>query len=118
LEFAFDAFIAEFLVVGDFAMAALEDLAEVGVGAGFLGSEQASDAEEGDLAEKRVDFLGGGEGAGGFGEFGDGLLVRVGFVGEAEVRAGGADGLGALASGRGAVLTAGECGFWFGLWIE
>jgi len=108
------AVLAEFLVEGDFALAALEDLAHVGVGAGFLGSEASLDAEEGDAGEEAMDLLGIGEGAGGFGEFGDEEVFGLGLVGEAEFGTGGADGLGALASGGRAVLTAGEGGSWCG----
>ena len=82
--FAFGAFFAEFVVKGDFALAALEDLAHVGVGAGFLGSEASLDAEKGDAGEEAMDFLGIGEGTGGFGEFGDEEIFGLGLVGEAE----------------------------------
>jgi len=109
------AFFAELLVKGDFALGAEEVLAEVGVGVGFFGGDEAADAEEGDGFEEAVNFLGGGEGAGGFGEFGGGYFLGRGFVGAAEAGIGGADGLGALASCGGAMLAAGKGWFWFGL---
>jgi hypothetical protein len=51
----------------DFAEGAEKILAEVGVDAGFLGSDAATDAVEEDGFEEAVDFVGGGEVAGGFG---------------------------------------------------
>jgi hypothetical protein len=118
LGFAFRAFLANFLVEGDFALAALEDLAKIGVGAGFLGSEAPLDAEEGDLGEEIVDLLGSGERAGGFGEFGDEELFGLGLVGEAELGTGGTDGLGAAASGGGEMLAAGKGEVGFLLWFR
>jgi len=66
------AFGLEFVEVIDFAEGAEEILAEIGVDAGFLGSDAAADAVEEDGLEEGVDFIGGGEGAGGLGEFGGG----------------------------------------------
>jgi len=61
------AFGLEFAEVIDFAEGAEQILAEVGVDAGFLGSDAAADAVEEDGLEEGVDFIGGGEGAGSFG---------------------------------------------------
>jgi len=62
-----------------------------------------------------VDLIGRGERAGGLGEFGGGELLRRGLVGSAEAGIGSANGLGALASGGGAMLAAGKGEFGFGL---
>ena len=51
----------------DFAEGAEKILAEVGVDAGFLGSDAAADAVEEYGLEEAVDFIGRREGAGGFG---------------------------------------------------
>ena len=56
----------------DFAEGAEEILAEVGVDAGFFGSDAAADAIEEDSLEEAVDFIGGRKCAGGFGKFGGG----------------------------------------------
>jgi hypothetical protein len=68
----------EFAVKGDFAEAAVEVLAEVGVDTRFLGGDAALDSEESDLGKEIVDFLGSGESAGGFSEFGGGEVVSSG----------------------------------------
>jgi len=62
--FAFGLELAEVI---DFAEGAEQILAEVGVDAGFLGSDAAADAVEEDGLEEGVDLIGGGEGSGGFG---------------------------------------------------
>ena len=98
----------------NFAEGAEEILAEVGVDAGFLGSDAAADAVEEDGFEEGVDLIGRGESTCGFGEFGGGLLFGRGFMGAAEAGIGGTDGLGALASGGGAMFAAGEGEFGFG----
>jgi hypothetical protein len=92
------AFGLELLEVVDFAEAAEELLAEIGVDAGFLGGDAATDAVESDGGEEAVDVFAGGEGAGGLGELGARQLLGRGFVRAAEAGIGGADGLGALAS--------------------
>jgi hypothetical protein len=61
------AFGLELLEVVDFAEGAEEVLAEIGVDAGFLGSDASADAIEENGFEEAMDFIGGGEGAGGFG---------------------------------------------------
>jgi hypothetical protein len=64
---AFFAFGLEFVEVVDFAKGAEESLAEIGVGAGFLGGDAAADAVQEDGLEEAMNFVGRGEGAGGFG---------------------------------------------------
>ena len=61
------AFGLEFVEVVDFAKGTEKILAEVRVDAGFLGSDAAADAVEENGFEEAVDFVGRGEGAGGFG---------------------------------------------------
>lgn len=51
----------------DFAEGAKKILAEIGVDTGFLGSDAAADAVQEDGLEEAVDFIRGGECAGGFG---------------------------------------------------
>lgn len=86
-------FLAELLVIGDFALGAEEILGEIGVDAGLLGGDLAADAEKGDGDEEAVDVLWGGESAGGLGEFGGGELlvgragISLGLVRPAEGRA-------------------------------
>ena len=60
------AFGLELVEMIDFAEGAEEILAEIGVDAGFLGSDAAADAVEEDGLEKAVNLVGRGEGAGGF----------------------------------------------------
>jgi len=107
-------------MIGDVALPLLENLAEEGVVAGFLGSDAPLDAEESDLGEEAMDFLGSGKSAGGFGELGDEEILGLGLVGEAELGTGAADGLGALASCARAVLTTreGEIGLQLGFRFE
>jgi hypothetical protein len=107
------AFGLEFVEVVDFAEGTEKILTEVGVNAGFLGSDAAADAVEENGFEEGVDLIGGGEGAGSFGEFGGSELFGCGFVGAAEAGIVGASGLGALASGGGAMLAAGKSEFGF-----
>ena len=105
----------EFLEVVDFAEATEELLAEIGVDAGFLGSDAVADAIESDGFEEAVDVFSGGESAGGLREFCRGELGGRGLVRAAEAGIGSANGLGALASGGGAMLAAGKSEFGFGL---
>jgi hypothetical protein len=97
----------ELAVVGDFAVRTKNHLAEIAEDGGFArGDAVLGDGEE-DFAQDAVDVFGRIEIAGGCGEFGGeglvggGLGSGLGDVDEAVVRIGGADGLGATASGRG-----------------
>ena len=75
---------------GDFALAALEDLAEISVRKGLPGGEAPLDAEKGYAGEEAVDFFGSGKRTGGFGEvsgeFGGGVFF--GAVAAAEMGVG------------------------------
>jgi hypothetical protein len=84
--FACGEFGLEFFVVGDFAAAAEEGEDLIGVGVGDFCGEAALDEEKGYFGLEAVDFGGGGEGAGRFGEFGGGERGGVGLVGAAEGR--------------------------------
>ena len=106
--------VCEFLVVGDFAMGAEEGVAHGVEEAGF--AEWDAIFEDGDekFGEDAADVVGGIESGGGLGEFcleglvGGGIVVGLGRVDETESGVGGADGLGAAASGRGEMGAAGK----------
>jgi hypothetical protein len=96
----------ELAVVGDFAVGTKNHLAEIAEDRGFARSDAVLGHGEEDFAEHAVDVFGGVEIPRGCGEFGGEGLVggrlgsELGDVDEAVVRIGGADGLGAAASGR------------------
>jgi hypothetical protein len=103
----------ELAVVGDFAVGTKNHLAEIAEDRGFARSDAVLGDGEENFAEDAVDVFGGVEIPRGCGEFGSEGLVggrlgsELGDVDEAVVRIGGADGLGAAASGGGEVGATG-----------
>lgn len=95
---------------GDFALAALEDHAEVGIDARFLGSEASLDAKQGDASEEAMDFFGSGERTGSFGEvvdeIGGGIVLWTVAMAEGGIAAG--NGEAAAAAGGEDVGAAGR----------
>ena len=106
--------VLEFLVVGDFAMGAEEGVAHGVEEASFAEGDAIFEDRDEKFGEDAADVIGRIENGGGLGEFcleslvGGGVVVGFGRVDETESGIGGADGLGAAASGGGEMGAAGE----------
>ena len=106
--------VGEFLVVGDFAMGAEQSVAHGVEEAGFAKGDAIFKNSDEKFGEDAADVGRRIESGGGLGEFcleglvGGGVVVGLGRVDETESGIGGADGLGAAASGGGEMGAAGE----------
>jgi hypothetical protein len=106
--------VLEFLVVGDFAMGAEEGVTHGVEETGFAEGDAIFEDGDEKFGEDAADVGGRIESGGGLGEFcleglvGGGIVVGLGRVDETESGVGGADGLGAAASGRGEMGAAGK----------